>query len=267
MELKYSKIGIEVTRKCNQKCEGFCMRGDKQNLDINLEFIDKLLNNDFSLIETLFFSGGEPTLNDQAISYTIDKIVERNIPVMSVSLITNGLNYSQVLVDSFEKFNDYANMFVLTELEKRNMSMKAKDNFKKNFFNQWASISFSNDHYHKSLDEEVLKKYYNNSKNIIFSMTGDKKEENLLRSGYSTIGRSMETVDKCVRIFGDTVIDIIYLTAKGNLACFGDGSFDEIDYYSEGNSVLNTELDEFCFYNMKDTSRPTKQIKKYLKKR
>lgn len=46
MDLVYRDIGIEVTRRCNQQCRDYCMRGPKQNLDIPLEFIDLLLDLD-----------------------------------------------------------------------------------------------------------------------------------------------------------------------------------------------------------------------------
>lgn len=92
------------------------MRGPKQNLDIPLEFIDLLLDldrNHYKAIETLTFSGGEPTLNVPAIAYTVDKIVSEQLPVFHVSLMTNGLVYSDLLVESFEKFNDYYNSVLL----------------------------------------------------------------------------------------------------------------------------------------------------------
>lgn len=266
MKLNYVELGIEVTRKCNQNCDGFCMRGDKQNLDINLEYIDKFLDNEFILVDSLIFSGGEPSLNDKAISYAIDKIVEENIPVLSVSLVTNGLKYSEGLVASFEKFNAYANKLILSELEKRKINDKQKKNFQNNFINKCSKIIFSNDHYHKKISDDVLQKYYDNSKNIVFSMTGDKLEKDLLKSGYSKTGRELDSIRQNIRIFGNTILDMVYLTARGNLSTFGDGSFDYIDYNSRDSSVLCTKLDEFCFRNISKSSKPSKEIKKYVKK-
>lgn len=40
MERRYSELVIEVTRRCNQVCKDFCMRGPQQNLDISCDDID-----------------------------------------------------------------------------------------------------------------------------------------------------------------------------------------------------------------------------------
>ena len=67
----YKDLFIEVTRRCNMSCK-HCLRGDAQNLDIKLESIDlflsKLKNKCFKRI---LFTGGEPSLNVEAIEFTL----------------------------------------------------------------------------------------------------------------------------------------------------------------------------------------------------
>ena len=75
MEIIYKELGIELTRKCNQKCS-HCLRGPSENVDLSEEVIDSLFdNNNIYLIENLYLSGGEPTMNGKALVYLVDKII------------------------------------------------------------------------------------------------------------------------------------------------------------------------------------------------
>lgn len=275
MDLVYRDIGIEVTRRCNQQCRDYCMRGPKQNLDIPLEFIDLLLDldrNHYKAIETITFSGGEPTLNVLAIAYTIDKIISEQLPVFHVSLMTNGLIYSDLLVASFERFNDYYNSFLLPmRLAKYPPAKKAL--YLEENKDKGSSIGFSDDQYHKPISNDVLDAYYTNGSHISYSKTGNRKEEDILYSGFSKQGYSLESRKDDIRIFGDYVLDLIYLTAKGNLSSYGDGSFDFLDETSKNFSISNYTLSDFCFEKISPSSRvgrddPVFRAKtKFLKKR
>ena len=58
MEIIYHELGIELTRRCNEKCE-HCLRGDAMDIDLSKEVIDALFdNNNIRLIENLLLSGG-----------------------------------------------------------------------------------------------------------------------------------------------------------------------------------------------------------------
>ena len=81
-------VVIEVTRRCNMCCE-HCLRGDAQNLDIDTAYIDKLLEH-CSSIGHITFTGGEPSLNVQAIEYTLNKCKQLNISVGGFFIATNG---------------------------------------------------------------------------------------------------------------------------------------------------------------------------------
>lgn len=88
MKYYIENLCVEVTRKCNMKC-AHCLRGDAQNMDINTCYIDTLLEN-VSGIGSITFTGGEPSLNIQAIEYMLEKCQEMNIPVCSFYIVTNG---------------------------------------------------------------------------------------------------------------------------------------------------------------------------------
>ena len=262
MDLIYNSVGIEVTRRCNQQCHNYCMRGARQNLDISLEYIDLLLDlgrNHYQYIDHLTFSGGEPTLNAEAILYTVDKIISEKLPVFYLSLMTNGLIYSDMLVEAFEKFNDYYNS-VIVPIKLVKYPSKDRERAKDLFKDKGSSIVFSNDQYHQSISDEVLNLYYRNGQHISFGMTGLRAEKDLLRSGFSTKGREICGDD--IRIFGDLVWDLVYLTAKGNFSCYGDGSFDFLDETSKDFSVVDYTLNDFCIEKLSLVSKPSHPVLK-----
>ena len=88
MKYSLSDLCIEVTRKCNMQCK-HCLRGDAQSIDIDTQYIDRLLEN-IDSISCITFSGGEPSLNVQAIEYTLERCKELDIYVGSFYIVTNG---------------------------------------------------------------------------------------------------------------------------------------------------------------------------------
>ena len=90
--LSFNNLSIEVTRRCNMSCP-HCMRGDAQNKDITHEVIDRLFEN-VSGIGSIVFTGGEPTLNIDAILYVLEVCKKRDISVESFYLVTNGKEVS-----------------------------------------------------------------------------------------------------------------------------------------------------------------------------
>jgi len=88
MKLCFDNLIIEVTRKCNMCCE-HCMRGDAEDSNLNLDKFTEFINNVDS-IGSITFTGGEPTLNINAIKFVLHMIKTLNIPVYSFYTVTNG---------------------------------------------------------------------------------------------------------------------------------------------------------------------------------
>jgi len=87
-KFEFSDLVIEVTQKCNMHC-AHCLRGHGHNKDIDMKYVDKLLRNT-SCISSLTFTGGEPSLNLDAIRKTRLLCEKYNISVGSFYLVTNG---------------------------------------------------------------------------------------------------------------------------------------------------------------------------------
>ena len=110
--MHFGGIKIEVTRDCNLNCP-HCMRYEPdETMDkyrgvvIKTEYIDKLLDQT-EHIGSLSFTGGEPFIYPGIISHTVDKIIENNITVDLVGVITNGTIKSPAAVEALNKMNEY----------------------------------------------------------------------------------------------------------------------------------------------------------------
>lgn len=96
MKIHIPAIAVEITRKCQLKC-AHCMRGDSENLDIGLKFIDALFSQ-IASIGHFCITGGEPTMNTDAVKYLVDKISSEKIPVKTFYVATNGININEAFV-------------------------------------------------------------------------------------------------------------------------------------------------------------------------
>jgi len=95
---------IEVTRKCQLNCD-HCLRGGKQNVNIKPEYIRAILK-DVDAIGTVVFTGGEPSLNIDAMKEFINICKEKDIWVDNFHIVTNGVIH--------KKYNEF--MTVLLDL-------------------------------------------------------------------------------------------------------------------------------------------------------
>lgn len=79
---------IEVTRKCNMKCL-HCLRGGVQNLNIDLTYIDTFMKQ-VGYISSIVFTGGEPSLNVDAIKFTLAAMKKYDVRLGGFYIATNG---------------------------------------------------------------------------------------------------------------------------------------------------------------------------------
>ena len=96
-KLTFENLMIEITRRCNMTC-AHCLRGDAQEVDIDFKHIDDLLDQ-AEVVGHLDITGGEPTLNLDALKYILNGLCKRGIPLLEFSLTTNGLIYSERFIN------------------------------------------------------------------------------------------------------------------------------------------------------------------------
>lgn len=165
------KLTIELTERCNMKCP-HCCKGEVGNTDIDLSHIDNLLD-EIEMIGMLYLSGGEPTLNLDAIEYICEAIHKRNIPLLNFEITTNGLVYDERFIEIIKKYKH------LIDTSHRFFDSLAKKDYdsKENVYRCIVAVSldyFHSDHdlcfanyekYKLALSEyaEVIKKMQGNS--------------------------------------------------------------------------------------------------------
>jgi len=232
MKFIIGELGLEVTRRCNQVCKDFCMRGPMQNINLSPAVVDHILNDEnIEEIYSILFSGGEPTLNEDLIVYIVDKIIKENLNVKNLALSSNGLKFSQRIVDAFERF------------------VKHKDG-------NTAIIGFSNDQFHKPIPENVKEQYLKSPKNIIHveQLLNKRHTYRAKKSGFATEGvffdykeqRPYETSTKGKTIY----ITDRYVSATGNYTFGCDGSYKETDEQNFG-KVIGTSIPMFYLKHIK----------------
>lgn len=103
-KIKLGSLYILTTRKCNLNCP-HCYLGTPNDTEISEKTVDALFSQ-ISYIKKLYLSGGEITLSLDKIEYIYHVIKEKNITVEQVTFGTNGMIYSEKLVELFKNFSN-----------------------------------------------------------------------------------------------------------------------------------------------------------------
>lgn len=88
--MKIECLAIELTRRCNMTCS-HCMRGDVQDKDIASDILSSLLvDNEVTSIQSLIFTGGEPSIYGQGVDNFISLCTDNNITIGNFYIAVNG---------------------------------------------------------------------------------------------------------------------------------------------------------------------------------
>lgn len=86
-----SDMIIEITRQCNLSCE-HCLRGRKQNINIDPMLIDKFIQkNNITSIGMLTITGGEPCMNSQGFLDIVNILKRHKVNIYGFYMATNGM--------------------------------------------------------------------------------------------------------------------------------------------------------------------------------
>lgn len=119
---------IETTRRCNMFCE-HCLRGKQQNINLDLKYVDELFKQ-IDYINTITFTGGEPSLVPEKITGIIELAKKYNIGINSFYIATNGKQVS--------------NDFLLSVMQ---LYLYCDDN-------EISQLKISQDNYHDEINRE-----------------------------------------------------------------------------------------------------------------
>lgn len=168
MKLCFDNLIIEVTRRCNMHCE-HCMRGDTECTDLNLDKFAAFIPNVDS-IGSIVFTGGEPTLNIEAIKFVLHMIKALNIPVYSCYIVTNG---KEITSDFLNVMIDWYVYCIECGGEP-----------------ELCGVALSQDEFHEEIDPENIAKL----RALSFYRPDDKKTRNWKRAELIDLGRARNIV-------------------------------------------------------------------------
>lgn len=234
------KLNIEITRKCNFKCE-HCMRGEAQNIDMPKEMIEKILENYFA-IGCLDITGGEPLLNIPMIQRIFEILVKNNIGVKLINITTNGSIRSREFADIINKYSI-----------KYNIGFNySSDVFHKSQLENWEEEIDKSIKFYKEYGID-LKDLENPASYKMLSYTGRAKnlKEQVERFKWDKKLHMVAFVDS--KNFYEISESSLYYSANGNIYLSTMHSFDDVDNENIGNVMDESKniIDMIFYWNRK----------------
>ncbi len=212
--MNIDNLVIEVTRRCNMSCE-HCLRGDQQPIDMNIKYVNELFKK-IIYINTITFTGGEPSIAYSIIDQILESAETYNIDIENFYIATNA--------------KDVPDKFLLTLI---NWYTYCENN-------EISQVEWSNDCYHEN-DPEAIKKLE------ALSFTGPKysqdhpmTEKSIIAEGraddfgYRFVERESFEIDT---EYNQIMEGNLYLNCLGNIIGGGDWSYHSQD--DENNTICH----------------------------
>jgi organic radical activating enzyme len=105
MKLEINELMVEVTRRCNMRCN-HCLRGNARKENLNVELFNEFLDAVAS-IGCIIFGGGEPSLAPNIMMDILKLVKEKSIPVYRFYIVTNGKKVSKSFLNAIMRWYEY----------------------------------------------------------------------------------------------------------------------------------------------------------------
>ena len=138
-EIQLKTLIVEVTRWCNMECS-HCLRGPRQRFHSTVDFDEAL--RDVTVIETIVFSGGEPSLPEgiRIMRKVLDTCRSLGIIVNSFYIVTNGKVVSNDFLLACLEWWNYIGETGIWDSEQLD----------------WCGVALSQDEYHEWIPDENI---------------------------------------------------------------------------------------------------------------
>lgn len=232
---------FEITRQCNMNCL-HCLRGEAENLNISLNIIEATLDKVKS-ISTITFSGGEPSLNVEAMKYTLTVCKKRNIPVSSFYVVTNGKKVSDEFINILQEWYFYSLECNYGDklLDYKDIP-KYHDWIKDDFF---GGVALSSDKFHDKIPFRNLAKLQSLSFFVTDNFTDFDKTPiiNMGKAENLSCEKTDLSVDSKIYFYDEDTCELLYINVKGDVLGYCDLSYEKQEIYKKTN-VLTSSWDE-----------------------
>lgn len=235
MKYEFDVLMIEITRKCNLKCE-HCLRGDAQNITMGKEVIDKIFE-DAADCKQILFTGGEPLLALDEIEYFVDKILESDWTTKNIAMTINGTIRDRRLIDIANKF--------CRSREGQTVHIFVSDDE----FHNTDESNRTLDFYHKFQTANgvyiVPQEFSIGNKQEEFTLAGRaiKYYENHPQLSDRWFVKKEEQTNHRLCILNDRIPCAMYITALGGFESYVGEDFSTVDRLSYG-SILQSSMSE-----------------------
>lgn len=222
---------IELTRRCNMTCE-HCLRGNAQNLNFDKTMLPNIFGN-VRAVNSITFTGGEPTLALKQLEEIIDYIIFFDIEVGQFYIKINGRKFSPKLLKLLKKLQNCCTEPTLCFLD------ISQDQFHGNSFCEKSYSDLQDEYDFIKIGKERM--IYN----VIIE---GKAKENGIPPIFGTSGYYQKSLHE-PKFKSDWLLDeqnrfvgeMVYVSSNGNVITDCDLSFESVDKYSFGN-VKNEDL-------------------------
>lgn len=226
-KLEFDDLIIETTRRCNMHC-AMCIRGNTEEKDMTMQTLRPILKHTTS-INTIIFSGGEPSLNINIMKQVLNYVKQHDIPVYAFYIVTNAKEITPQFLYILDMWYIYC------------MCCGGDEDC--------SGIAISKDNFHEEIpaeNEYALKafKIYRPDKEVDFreyfliprGRAAQLKENNT--NGYQFSDRtirtelSIETIDNSEY----HIYEECYISVNGDITADCNLSYEEIEKFAVGNT-------------------------------
>lgn len=210
------QLVLELTRKCNMCCN-HCLRGKSQDVEMSLNTAINTIKK-FSSINSITFTGGEPTLCEDLIEQIVDYIIKNHINVHGFYIASNGKKVSMPTMISLSRLYAY-----IYELD--------------GYMDDYQCVfDISRDQFHEKLSSTNLGvlhafSFVNERGEIPEMGIIDEGSASNFKIGHRKLSHYKEF--EYEEMGNENTYEMVYVNAKGNILPDCDFSYDTQDYLSD----------------------------------
>lgn len=220
MEIYVNYLAIEVTRRCNMKCN-HCLRGDAQNLDISTAVLSGIAKHIHPA--SVIFTGGEPSLNVPAIKRYFELAERYDTMPAAFYVATNGATSKEqmrdlalTLLEAYSKMEEPDMCEVDVSVDMFHEAFRDNDNAK-----ILRGLSFLGQGKKHSVEDDDLSWLLN---------TGRANKNGIGVRAPEVLRTDMdELVTDYSTEYNSIAFDTLYIAANGNVVDGCDSSYEDID--------------------------------------